>query len=502
MSLEKLSFTKDWNNPEDFPTYEPSESKVRSDMQRLHDETKDYLNERVVPAVERVEQSVEAVAKVNHGHGNLSVLDRIAGVSQELGNASDVIPSEAAVKKAMSDFAVEAGLGDMSAAMYDPQGKKTDVFKFASDAAATAKSEAVAAAKTEAEKLVAAAAPSEHDHKGESLNPNSIEFTGATEHGGYIDFHYGKSAADYTARIVENQSGVLSVQRPGDSRYYNLLHTGNAGLINENLIHNWNFLNPVNTRNKQEYTGAGYHVDRWRGASTADVFKITSKGLRAENHRESSYTWMRQYLENYLEPGTYTLSVLVSELSDAVVYLADSSGAAVPQTMPLSVGLNTLTVDVPANKVNRVQFTIGYQGFMTIAAIKLERGSIQTLAEQQADGSWAILDQRWYHGDEYVRCMSSRAEKNDAQGTKDYCAYNRPFPTNRHRRFEGDCNDLPDGVFSVEGTATNTPNSTACIIYSKSWDENFAAQMAFVLKGTMYRRVKSNGKWDTWSVVT
>lgn len=52
MALDKLKFTKDWNNPEDFPTIELDETKVRSDMQFLYDETKKFLNEKLIPSLE------------------------------------------------------------------------------------------------------------------------------------------------------------------------------------------------------------------------------------------------------------------------------------------------------------------------------------------------------------------------------------------------------------------------------------------------------------------
>lgn len=51
-SVEKFEFTRNWNNPTDFPTYEPDEAKVRADMQALYDELKNYLNEKMAPAVD------------------------------------------------------------------------------------------------------------------------------------------------------------------------------------------------------------------------------------------------------------------------------------------------------------------------------------------------------------------------------------------------------------------------------------------------------------------
>lgn len=52
-----------------------------------------------------------------------------------------------------------------------------------------------------------------HNHKGDSLNPSSIEITPASgaSHGGYIDFHYGGDTGDYTSRIIESSKGVVTL---------------------------------------------------------------------------------------------------------------------------------------------------------------------------------------------------------------------------------------------------------------------------------------------------
>lgn len=46
-----LGFTRNWENPVDYPTYEPNETIVRRDMQSLHDEVRDYINNELIPAV-------------------------------------------------------------------------------------------------------------------------------------------------------------------------------------------------------------------------------------------------------------------------------------------------------------------------------------------------------------------------------------------------------------------------------------------------------------------
>ena len=51
MSIDSFSFTKDWTNPVDFPTYEDNETQVRDDMQYLFNELKAYINEILLPGL-------------------------------------------------------------------------------------------------------------------------------------------------------------------------------------------------------------------------------------------------------------------------------------------------------------------------------------------------------------------------------------------------------------------------------------------------------------------
>lgn len=50
MAFEPLKFTKSWENPQDFPAYEPDETQVRADLQLLHEETRLGVN-RLIEAL-------------------------------------------------------------------------------------------------------------------------------------------------------------------------------------------------------------------------------------------------------------------------------------------------------------------------------------------------------------------------------------------------------------------------------------------------------------------
>lgn len=54
MSLDKLSYSKEWTNPTDFPTVETDETQVRADQQLLYDEIKTFLNTKLIPALEKL----------------------------------------------------------------------------------------------------------------------------------------------------------------------------------------------------------------------------------------------------------------------------------------------------------------------------------------------------------------------------------------------------------------------------------------------------------------
>lgn len=50
-TIAPLNFTKDWTDPSDFPTTEPDEAQARADMQELHNQTREYINNTLVPAI-------------------------------------------------------------------------------------------------------------------------------------------------------------------------------------------------------------------------------------------------------------------------------------------------------------------------------------------------------------------------------------------------------------------------------------------------------------------
>lgn len=87
MAASELKFTKSWTSSEDFPTYEPDETRVRADMQLLFDEIKNHTNTVLLPDLLK---RVPDTRKVN-GHaltGDVSVTKGDVGLGK-VDNTSD-----------------------------------------------------------------------------------------------------------------------------------------------------------------------------------------------------------------------------------------------------------------------------------------------------------------------------------------------------------------------------------------------------------------------------
>jgi hypothetical protein len=84
MSIEQFEFTKNWNNPEDFSTYENDEARVRADLQLLHDESKDFINEVLIPFLENngVETTVQIPTDAGFKYVRLNA-DKVLETSED-----------------------------------------------------------------------------------------------------------------------------------------------------------------------------------------------------------------------------------------------------------------------------------------------------------------------------------------------------------------------------------------------------------------------------------
>lgn len=76
MAFTKLSYKKDWNRAEDFPTYQTDETQVRADLQYHPDAVKEYINNTLLYSLEAKDAAAELGAAADGTKTTIqSVLD-------------------------------------------------------------------------------------------------------------------------------------------------------------------------------------------------------------------------------------------------------------------------------------------------------------------------------------------------------------------------------------------------------------------------------------------
>ena len=176
---------------------------------------------------------------------------------------------------------------------------------------------------------------------------------------------------------------------------------------NRNLLDNWYFVNPVNQRGKNEYSGNSYCIDRW--SSGGNKVTLEDNGLLITSVKNLDI--FRQYIEfpNLFSGRTVTLSI-DSEIVSGQWFLTDlSSFSAAHSDSEIHNGISSYTFPVndssaqgPAPAIGLFSSSAGSQ--IKVRSIKLELGSKQTLAYQDASGKW-VLNEIPNYSEQLRRCQ-------------------------------------------------------------------------------------------------
>lgn len=161
-----------------------------------------------------------------------------------------------------------------------------------------------------------------------------------------------------------------------------------------NLLDNWYFGRPVNQRGKTSYSVAGYTIDRWKVTGAPGV--AVNDGHLTFSATTAS-AWLMQQLE-FPVTGTLTMSALAKSESVAGALSLRTNGTQTvlqQRNIPISstYQLVTFTFDVEASAIVgdlHAVFSGTAGASVDILAVKLELGDTQTLAHQDADGSWQL----------------------------------------------------------------------------------------------------------------
>lgn len=181
---------------------------------------------------------------------------------------------------------------------------------------------------------------------------------------------------------------------------------------NPNLLDNWYFGNLVNQRGKTSYSHSGdyeYSVDRWKSASTMTCSVESDCVLITINRGGGLFMTLLEKPEQYAGK-TLTISALLKgpESSKCRFYYKDGSTVIVSSEYPVGSTKTLISYTFTINTALNIpsiypSYLMGADEFRLYAA-KLELGSQQTLAHQDANGDW-VLNEIPDYGEQLARCQ-------------------------------------------------------------------------------------------------
>lgn len=184
---------------------------------------------------------------------------------------------------------------------------------------------------------------------------------------------------------------------------------GIAYPCNPNLLDNWYFGRPVNQRGKTSYTAAGYTIDRW---ITTKAMPVTAAAGGITLSPAAGSAMFRQVVDmgdSTLGGRQCTCSVLVTANTCAsavnVLYGVDTLFSIPAGQTGLFKGTKTLSAPIGSDNFKIMRSSAAEEsGALTLLAVKLELGDTQTLAHQDANGSW-VLNEIPDYGEQLRRCQ-------------------------------------------------------------------------------------------------
>ena len=293
------------------------------------------------------------------------------------------------------------GAGDMTAAIYDPQGKAQDIFKYVDD-------------HTQPDAVTVPGGGEIEMEESLGEGPHTFEFT-PEEDGSAVQASqvgYESTESGLEAETVQAALDQLSTIKADVGR-----------VSNGNLLDNWYFPDPINQRGQTEYTGSGYTIDRWRSTNENLSTIILSDGIQLLTPANASGSgYFRHYFENPLPPGIYTYSALVRGTGSGFMNVTDEPAGSFfgPNAVIANPGeawtLTTGTfLSTDTTKIRIAYFRCNAGSSFDIKAAKLELGPVQTLAHQDADGNWVLNDPPPNKALELAKCQRYQVDTNTEQ---------------------------------------------------------------------------------------
>lgn len=324
----------------------------------------------------------------------------IEGAKQFKAPVSVPAPTEgghAANKDYVSEVLTSISAGDMAKAVYDTDG---DGVVNAADHASEADHASVADHATESDRASAADHASEADHASVADSLANIHPCNRN----LIDNGYFANPVNQRAGrvILSGTRGYYNPQFTGagdvlDEDYVPLEITDTYGRIQVNIASGLaNLYIPI-ADVKYGYISGGYTIDRWKVYDHGMVV-CTENGIRLTD----TVDWGTQ-IENYRVPTNtpVTFSVLTE---NGIGFVTHSFSGQANERLYRDLG-NGITLNALYNWADSGTVLMALQaGAVTVKAVKLELGTKQTLAHEDANGNW-VLNEIPNYTEEFIKCQ-------------------------------------------------------------------------------------------------
>ena len=213
--------------------------------------------------------------------------------------------------------------------------------------------------------------------------------------GEYVSYGTPQQLADAQKQQARENIGAAAPYTPGQ----NIAITGNtiatkAFPCNPNLLDNWYFGNPVNQRGQSSYSAEGYGIDRWRVENSTTI-TLSNDGLTISTTNGNGITQNSEQLAKLMDKQV-VVSILTPEgnLYSKPFQLGHAAGGHTVGPFAIYSTSSWLLYVRPAQTVDT----------QSILAVKLELGTQQTLAHQDANGNW-VLNEMPDYGEQLRRCQ-------------------------------------------------------------------------------------------------
>jgi hypothetical protein len=109
MAVRPLAFTKSWMSKEDFPTFEENETQVRTDMEELHVQTRDYINNTLIADIKAPNIPMEPIDGVNTQSVQSAVANLQTNIIEIVADPRFLPDASVSAEKLAADLVIDCG---------------------------------------------------------------------------------------------------------------------------------------------------------------------------------------------------------------------------------------------------------------------------------------------------------------------------------------------------------------------------------------------------------